>query len=109
MVLPQPAYFQQPGHGGGQVYNHILQPAFNTIGLTRGELLQQQMGMAQGMNMGKAMDMKPADDNPNIWYWVREQDGSWVQRNRRTIESGDIGPIRWYAENGSFYCVRLPN
>ena len=68
-----------------------------------------QLATAQGLEMDKGQEMKPADDDPLAWYWCREQDGTWVQRNRVTIDSGDIGPIRWYADNGEFYAVRLPN
>jgi hypothetical protein len=41
-------------------------------------------------------------------YWVRELDGTFTQRNRLTIDSGDIGDCRWYAQDGVFYSVRLP-
>jgi len=114
MMYPQPALImngnacaQEVNGGGAPLYNYIQQPPFNTVGLTGSDLLQQQMGMAQGPSMNRRVDMKPADDDPNLWYWVREQDGTWVQRNRRTIDSGDIGRCRWYIDNGNWYAVRL--
>jgi hypothetical protein len=89
---------------------HITQPHFNTIGLTAPELIQQQMATAQGLEMNKPQEMKPADPDPLRMYWVREQDGTWTQRNLLTINSGDIGQVRWYAQSdGVFYAVRLPS
>jgi len=109
-TYPQPIQVQaQYPMQGTPIYSHVQQPPFNYHGLTSGEMLQAQLGTAQGQKMTKKMDMKPADDDPLAWYWCREQDGTWVQRNRVTIDSGDIGPIRWYADNGEFYAVRLPN
>lgn len=59
--------------------------------------------------MDERQEMKPADDNPLKYYWVRELDGAWTQRNRLTIDSGDIGKCRWYTVDGMFYAVRLPD
>ncbi|KAG9237177.1 hypothetical protein BJ875DRAFT_502838 [Amylocarpus encephaloides] len=66
-----------------------------------------QMMTAHAMGLDRKQDMKPADDDPLRFYWVREFDGSWTQRNRLTIDSGDIGDCRWYAKDGEFYAVRL--
>jgi hypothetical protein len=107
---PYPQYQQQqqqPTTTGFPTY-HISQPAQNTFGLTANEVLNQQMATAQGLEMNKQQEMKPADDDPLRMYWVRELDGTFTQRNRLTIDSGDIGDCRWYAQDGVFYSVRLP-
>lgn len=119
MVYPQPVaspypyqpYQQyvvqpQPTMTGFPTY-HINQPAQNTFGFTATEVLNQQMATAQGLEMNKQQEMKPADDDPMRMYWVRELDGTFTQRNRLTIDSGDIGDCRWYAQDGVFYAVRL--
>ena len=101
MIQPQPTTTSFPTF-------HINQPAHHTIGLTGAELLNQQLATAQGLEMNKKQEMKPADDDPLRMYWVRELDGTYTQRNRLTIDSGDIGECRWYAQDGVFYAVRLP-
>jgi hypothetical protein len=105
---PQPYNIQQQPIYNGFPTIHIQQPAYNTIGLTGNELLNAQMATAQGLEMNKQQEMKPSDDDPTRMYWVRELDGTYTQRNRLTIDSGDIGDIRWYANEGVFYAVRLP-
>jgi hypothetical protein len=58
--------------------------------------------------MFQPQDFKPADDDPTRFYWVRELDGNWTQRNRLTIDH--LGDCRWYlADAGYFYAIRLPN
>jgi hypothetical protein len=52
------------------------------------------MQQMQTSDAFKKQDMKPADDDPFRMYWVREQDNTWSQRNRLTIDSGDIGDCR---------------
>jgi hypothetical protein len=109
---PYPQYVvqqqqQQPTTTGFPTY-HISQQAQNTFGLTVNEVLNQQMATAQGLEMNKQQEMKPADDDPLRMYWVRELDGTFTQRNRLTIDSGDIGDCRWYAQDGVFYSVRMP-
>jgi hypothetical protein len=69
----------------------------------------KNMATAQGLEMNNKQEMKPADDDPIRMYWCREQDGTWTQRNRLTIDSGDIGDCRWYVHEGVFYAVRLPS
>lgn len=88
---------------------YIQQPPFGTIGLTNNEVLMKNMATAQGLEMNNKQEMKPADDDPMRMYWCREQDGTWTQRNRLTIDSGDIGDCRWYVHDGVFYAVRLPS
>jgi hypothetical protein len=101
MIQPQPATHGFPTF-------QINQPAHDTIGLTGAEVLNQQLATAQGLEMNKKQEMKPEDDDPLRMYWVRELDGTYTQRNRLTIDSGDIGECRWYAQDGVFYAVRLP-
>lgn len=48
----------------------------------------------QTPDANKKQDMKPSDDDPHRMYWVREIDNTWTQRNRLTIDSGDIGDVR---------------
>ena len=86
----------------------MQQPVTGTHGQTGYEVLGQQLATAQGLEMNAKQEMKPADDDPFRMYWCRELDGSWTQRNRLTIDSGDIGDCRWYAKDGQFYAVRLP-
>jgi hypothetical protein len=110
---PAPAY--QP-YGGNPYaapptamypYGHIQQPPFGTIGQTQNEVTYQNMATAQGLEMNTKQEMKPSDDDPMRMYWCRELDNNWTQRNRLTIDSGDIGDCRWYAHDGVFYAVRL--
>ncbi|CAL3968683.1 unnamed protein product [Diplocarpon coronariae] len=126
VVIPQQAYIPtQPMYQPQPYYNYHAQPqiqsypiptdpafsvqqgAYGTWGHTGGEMLMQNMGLAQHPDFTKKQEMKPADDDPYRMYWCREADGSWTQRNRMTIDSGDIGECRWYAVDGNFYCVRL--
>lgn len=62
-----------------------------TYGATGSEIQLQQMQIPEA---SKKQDMKPSDDDPFRMYWVRELDDTWTQRNRMTIDSGDIGKIR---------------
>lgn len=77
--------FVPPGAG------YVPQPAMGTFGATANEIHMQQM---QTSEVFKKQDMKPADDDPFRMYWVREYDNTWSQRNRMTIDSGDIGVCR---------------
>ena len=60
-------------------------------------------------NVNGKDEMVPADPDPFRMYWVRELDQTFTQRDRRTIDSGDIGDCRWYVKDGKFYAVRLPS
>lgn len=111
MYMAPQAHIQQPqfypdGGWGAQPFN-IQQPQYNTLGYTGNEMLMQNMGLAQNPSFAKKQEMKPADEDPFRMYWCREKDGTWTQRNRLTIESGDIGECRWYAVDGQFYAVKL--
>jgi hypothetical protein len=94
---PYPGYPVPMGMGYGQA----------TYGQTGNEVLAGQMQFAQDADVNKKQEMKPADDDPFRMYWCRESDSTWTQRNRLTIDSGDIGDCRWYSMDGQFYCVRL--
>lgn len=106
-MAPQ-GYFNATPAVGGLPTLSIAQPAIGTYGLTGTEILNQQLATAHGLEMNKKQEMKPADDDPYRMYWCRELDSTWTQRNRLTIDSGDIGDCRWYAMDGQFYAVRLP-
>lgn len=67
----------------------------------------QNMGQTIHPDFTKKQEMKPSDPDPYRMYWCREPDNTWTQRNRMTIESGDIGDCRWYVTEGQFYAVRL--
>ena len=65
------------------------------------------MGYAKADN--KPQELKPADDDVKRMYQVQELDGNWTMRNRFTIDSGEIGKIRWFQRpDGSFFAKRLP-
>ncbi|KAH7348478.1 hypothetical protein BKA65DRAFT_454707 [Rhexocercosporidium sp. MPI-PUGE-AT-0058] len=105
-----PPYYNiqpQPYSSNGYPSFNISQPAYGTYGYTGTEMLMQNMGHAVHPDFSKKQEMKPSDDDPYRMYWCREPDNTWTQRNRMTIESGDIGDCRWYATDGQFYAVRL--
>jgi hypothetical protein len=90
-----------PGPGG-----FALPPDITGIGRTAGEIAAEQAHIAEQQDLTKPQDFKPADDDPSRFYWMRELDGEWTQRNRLTIDH--LG-CRWYLhEGGYFYAVRLP-
>jgi hypothetical protein len=93
--ITQPTNGMQPIHG------------MHTYGQTGFEVLANQVTLASNQECNKKQDMKPADDDPFRMYWVRELDGTYLLRNRLTIDSGDLGDCRWYALDGKFYAVRL--
>ncbi|KAJ4119957.1 hypothetical protein NW768_010547 [Fusarium equiseti] len=91
-----------PG-GGGQ---HI--PEVMGVGRTAGEEQLRQIKFAHANKLHEPQDFKPADDDPSRFYYVREVDGNWTQRNRFTIDH--MGDSKWYVtDEGWFYAVRLPN
>ncbi|KAK0121783.1 hypothetical protein ONS95_010066 [Cadophora gregata] len=105
-----PPYYNiqpQPYPSTGYPTFDINQPAHGTYGYTGTEMLMQNMGQAAHPDFTKKQEMKPSDPDPYRMYWCREPDNTWTQRNRMTIESGDIGDCRWYATDGQFYAVRL--
>ncbi|KAF4453098.1 hypothetical protein F53441_4158 [Fusarium austroafricanum] len=88
---------------GGQ---HL--PDVTGVGRTAGEEQLRQIQFAHANKMYEPQDFKPADDDPSRFYYVREVDGNWTQRNRFTIDH--MGDSKWYVtDEGWFYAVRLPN
>ena len=61
--------------------------------------------LAQGSEMNKPQEAKPEDDDPNRFYWVREKNNTYTQRNRFTIDSGVLGQCKWFVDDGKFYAV----
>ncbi|KAL5322710.1 hypothetical protein ACEPPN_010685 [Leptodophora sp. 'Broadleaf-Isolate-01'] len=105
-----PPYYNiqpQPYPSTGYPSFNISQPAHGTYGHTGAEMLMQNMGQTIHPDFTKKQEMKPSDPDPYRMYWCREPDNTWTQRNRMTIESGDIGDCRWYVTEGQFYAVRL--
>jgi hypothetical protein len=96
-----------PTMPGAYAGNIPFSSPYATVGYTGSEMLMNNMNVAHSLELNKKQDMKPGDDDPLRMYWVREMDGTWTQRNRITIDSGDIGDCRWYALDGQFYAVRL--
>lgn len=83
-------------------------PEVSGLGRTRGEEDLRQIKFAHANKMFEPQDFKPADDDPSRFYYVREVDGNWTQRNRFTIDH--MGDCRWYVtDEGWFYAVRLPD
>ncbi|KAK7415118.1 hypothetical protein QQX98_006150 [Neonectria punicea] len=97
-------------NGGYPVYpgnnGHI--PEITGMGRTEGEEQLRQIKFAHENRLYEPQDFKPADDDPSRYYYVREVDGHWTQRNRFTIDH--LGDCRWYVTNdGWFYAIRMPS
>ncbi|KFY98052.1 hypothetical protein V498_01693 [Pseudogymnoascus sp. VKM F-4517 (FW-2822)] len=59
---------------------------------------------------GSRMELVPADPDISRMYEVQELDGNWTRRSRYTIDSKDIGQVRWYQRtDGTFFAKRLPS
>ncbi|KAM0472665.1 hypothetical protein ACHAPX_008626 [Trichoderma viride] len=87
---------------GGQI------PDVSGLGRTPGEETVRQHQFAHANKMFEPQEFKPSDDDPSRFYYVREVDGNWTQRNRFTIDH--LGDCRWYVtDEGWFYAVRMPN
>lgn len=83
-------------------------PDVSGLGRTHGEETVRQLQFAHSNKLFEPQDFKPADDDPSRFYYVREVDGNWTQRNRFTIDH--MGDCRWYVtDEGWFYAVRLPD
>lgn len=83
-------------------------PEISGLGRTQGEETVRQLQFAHSNKLFEPQDFKPADDDPSRFYYVREVDGNWTQRNRFTIDH--MGDCRWYVtDEGWFYAVRLPD
>lgn len=98
-----------PPVGGGYIAGnagHV--PEVAGLGRTPNEEMLRQVQFAHANRLFESQDFKPADDDPSRFYFVREVDGNWTQRNRFTIDH--MGDCRWYVtDEGWFYAVRLPN
>jgi len=80
-------------------------PDIMGVGRTGSEHHAETMQAGHEQGAMEPQDFKPADDNPSRMYFCRELDGTWILRNRYTL---DNIPIRWYVtEVGVFYAVRL--
>ncbi|KHO00674.1 uncharacterized protein MAM_01452 [Metarhizium album ARSEF 1941] len=83
-------------------------PEVSGMGRTPNEEMLRQVEFAYSNRLFEPQDFKPADDDPSRFYYVREVDGNWTQRNRFTIDH--MGDCRWYVtDEGWFYAVRLPD
>ncbi|KAF0641534.1 hypothetical protein FPSE5266_20162 [Fusarium pseudograminearum] len=78
-----------PGGGGGG--GHI--PEVMGVGRTAGEEQLRQIKFAHANKLYEPQEFKPADDDPSRFYYVREVDGNWTQRNRFTIDH--MGDSKW--------------
>uniref|UniRef100_A0A8H7K9B3 Uncharacterized protein n=1 Tax=Bionectria ochroleuca TaxID=29856 RepID=A0A8H7K9B3_BIOOC len=117
VVQPQTGYVQQPVMLNGQpmmTAGPQVQQAFIPAGQAViggqppiiADLAAKQF--AHQNRLFEPQDFKPADDDPSRFYYVRELDGNWTQRNRFSIDH--MGDCRWYVtDEGWFYAVRLPN
>lgn len=82
-------------------------PDVSGLGRTPNEEMLRQIQFAHQNKIFEPQDFKPGDDDPSRFYYVREVDGNWTQRNRYTI---DRMACRWYVtDEGWFYAVRLPD
>ncbi|KAM0254316.1 hypothetical protein ACHAQJ_006902 [Trichoderma viride] len=83
-------------------------PDVSGLGRTPGEETVRQLQFAHANKLFEPQEFKPSDDDPSRFYYVREVDGNWTQRNRFTIDH--LGDCRWYVtDEGWFYAVRMPN
>ena len=83
-------------------------PDVSGMGRTPNEETLRQVEFAYNNRLFEPQEFKPADDDPSRFYYVREVDGNWTQRNRFTIDH--MGDCRWYVtDEGWFYAVRLPD
>lgn len=82
-------------------------PEVSGLGRTPNEEMLRQIQYAHQNKLFEPQDFKPGDDDPSRFYYVREVDGNWTQRNRYTI---DRLSCRWYVTDEVwFYAVRLPD
>jgi len=96
--LPGP-YARAPlygyGSGGGYIY----------YGPGR---TQHMQNTALRSDTSRDVEIAPADSDPQKWYSVVELDGNITQRTRYTIDSGDIGKVRWFVgQDSRWYAQRL--
>ncbi|KOS19753.1 hypothetical protein ESCO_001161 [Escovopsis weberi] len=110
-IQPFPAMGMGMSAGGAVpfVAGNIGQPPeVSGLGRTPGEETIRQLNFAHSNKLFEPQEFKPSDDDPSRFYYVREVDGNWTQRNRFTIDH--LGDCRWYVtDEGWFYAVRMPN
>ncbi|OAA58755.1 hypothetical protein ISF_06538 [Cordyceps fumosorosea ARSEF 2679] len=113
-AAPGPQVIGGGGGGGGGpgipviAGNSGFPPDVSGLGRTQGEETLRQLQFAHANKLFEPQEFKPADDDPSRFYYVREVDGNWTQRNRFTIDH--MGDCRWYVtDEGWFYAVRLPD
>ncbi|RSL63684.1 hypothetical protein CEP53_004332 [Fusarium sp. AF-6] len=87
----------------GNSGHHV--PDVTGIGRTAGEEQLRQIQFAHENRLYEPQDFKPADDDPSRFYYVREVDGNWTQRNRFTIDH--MGDCRCRLPSG-IYLVKQP-
>ena len=108
MMTRQPYLITGGGCGGG--HSGGTGPIWNgqqwvTHGLTARDHILKMKAKADK----KPQELAPADGDVKRMYEVQELDGNWTRRNRFTIDSGEIGKIRWFQRpDGSFFAKRLP-
>jgi hypothetical protein len=81
--------------GGGYVYYGPSRP-------------QHLQNIAARSTPPREIEIAPADSDPKLWYNVVELDGNITYRTRYTIDSGDIGKVRWFVgPDNQWYAQRL--
>ncbi|KFY41619.1 hypothetical protein V494_02889 [Pseudogymnoascus sp. VKM F-4513 (FW-928)] len=82
--------------------------AFNTQAVK--DISAHRRGRCGTASSGSRMELVPADPDISRMYEVQELDGNWTRRSRYTIDSKDIGQVRWYQRpDGTFFAKRLPS
>ncbi|PHH62713.1 hypothetical protein CDD81_6782 [Ophiocordyceps australis] len=61
-------------------------PDISGIGRTPNEEMLRQVQFAHQNKLFEPQEFKPGDDDPSRFYYVRELDGNWTQRNRYSID-----------------------
>ncbi|KAF5138733.1 hypothetical protein E5D57_002519 [Metarhizium anisopliae] len=110
MPAPMMAAAAAPGAGGGAIPiipgnlppppppTSTAMPEVSGMGRTPNEEMLRQVEFAYSNRLFEPQDFKPADDDPSRYYYVREVDGNWTQRNRFTIDH--MGDCRWQLRFG---------
>ena len=97
-----------PSSFGSNPPSHPMPPDISGVGRTPQEEQLRQVQFAYSNQLFEPQEFKPADDDPSRFYYVRELDGNWTQRNRFSIDH--MGNCRWFiTDEGWFYAVRLPD
>ncbi|KAG6012584.1 hypothetical protein E4U41_005279, partial [Claviceps citrina] len=113
-AIPQPSYVPMPAPSQPVMVNgQAYVPAVPAVPAIPGQqpvmaAAAVPVEFAYSNRLFEPQEFKPADDDPSRFYYVREVDGNWTQRNRFTIDH--MGDCRWYlTDEGWFYAVRLPD